>query len=72
VGGYSGLREKLPDEFFNMFKSAGDPDYPWTGIIFGAPIIAFWYWCTDQYIVQRILSANNIKMHAAVLFLLPD
>jgi solute:Na+ symporter, SSS family len=61
VGGYSGLREKLPDEFFNMFKSADDPDYPWTGIIFGAPIIAFWYWCTDQYIVQRILSANNIN-----------
>jgi len=44
-----------------MFKGASDPDYPWTGIIFGAPIIAFWYWCTDQFIVQRLLGAKNIE-----------
>ncbi len=61
VGGISGLKEKLPEHFFNMFKSASDPDYPWTGIIFGAPIIAFWYWCTDQYIVQRMLNARSIN-----------
>ena len=59
VGGISGLRAKLPAHFFNMFKPASDPDYPWTGIIFGAPIIAFWYWCADQYIVQRLLSAKS-------------
>ncbi len=38
-----------------------DPDFPWTGILFGAPILAVWYWCTDQYIVQRVLSANGIE-----------
>jgi len=36
------------------------PDFPWTGILFGAPILGIWYWCTDQYIVQRVLSARNI------------
>lgn len=61
VGGFSGLEEKLPSHFFTMFKPVSDPDYPWTGILFGAPIIAFWYWCTDQYIVQRILSAKSIN-----------
>ena len=61
VGGFSGLEEKLPSHFFTMFKPISDPDYPWTGILFGAPIIAFWYWCTDQYIVQRILSAKSIN-----------
>ncbi len=61
VGGYEGLKQKLPAEFFNLFKPASDPDYPWTGIIFGAPIIAFWYWCTDQYIVQRVLSARSVN-----------
>lgn len=61
VGGFSGLEQKLPHDFFNMFKSMSDPDFPWTGILFGAPIIAFWYWCTDQYIVQRILSARSIN-----------
>lgn len=77
VGGFEGLTSKVPDDFFNMFKSASDPDYPWTGIIFGAPIIAFWYWCTDQYIVQRLLSARSIdqarkgSLLAASLKILP-
>ncbi len=61
VGGISGLTSKLPEDFFNMFKPISDPDFPWTGILFGAPIIAFWYWCTDQYIVQKLLSAKSIN-----------
>lgn len=61
VGGIGALRAKLPDEYFQMFKSVGDPDFPWTGIVFGAPIIAFWYWCADQYIVQRVLGAKSVN-----------
>jgi solute:Na+ symporter, SSS family len=77
VGGFAGLQEKLPAHYFNMFKPMSDPDFPWTGIIFGAPIIAFWYWCTDQYFVQRILSAKSINdarrgsLLAAILKVLP-
>ncbi len=77
VGGFAGLHDKLPAEYFNMFKPASDPDFPWTGIIFGAPIIAFWYWCTDQYIVQRLLGAKSIEdarrgsLFAALLKILP-
>ncbi len=36
-------------------------NYPWLGMLFCAPIVGLWYWCTDQYIVQRILSAANLK-----------
>ncbi|MBI1937176.1 MAG: sodium/solute symporter [Ignavibacteriales bacterium] len=36
-------------------------NYPWLGMLFCAPIIGLWYWCTDQYIVQRALSAPNEK-----------
>ncbi len=61
IGGFSALRDKLPAEYFQMFKPINDPDFPWTGIIFGAPIIAFWYWCTDHYMVQRVLSAKSIN-----------
>jgi len=61
VGGFSGLQAKLPPEFFQMFKAMDHPDFPWTGIIFGAPILGIWYWCTDQFIVQRVLSAKNIN-----------
>lgn len=59
IGGFSALRAKLPEEYFQMFKAVNDPDFPWTGIIFGAPIIAFWYWCTDHYMVQRVLGARS-------------
>jgi solute:Na+ symporter, SSS family len=52
-------------------------DFPWLGMLFCAPIIGLWYWCTDQYIVQRVLGAPNEQVarrgtiFAAVLKLLP-
>jgi SSS family solute:Na+ symporter len=59
VGGFAGLRAALPDNYFHMIKPATDSEFPWTGIFFGAPILGIWYWCTDQVIVQRVLSAKD-------------
>jgi SSS family solute:Na+ symporter len=59
VGGFAGLRAHVPPDFFHMMKPATDSDFPWTGIFFGAPILGIWYWCTDQVIVQRVLSAKD-------------
>ena len=59
VGGFEGLRAAVPDSYFHMVKPISDPDFPWTGIFFGAPILGIWYWCTDQVIVQRVLSAKD-------------
>jgi solute:Na+ symporter, SSS family len=59
VGGFAGLRAAVPPEYFHMIKPVGDSDFPWTGIYFGAPILGVWYWCTDQVIVQRVLSAKD-------------
>jgi SSS family solute:Na+ symporter len=65
VGGWGQLRETViavsPDHF-NMWRPMSDPDFPWTGLLFGGTIVGIWYWCTDQYIVQRTLAANNIKI----------
>jgi SSS family solute:Na+ symporter len=36
-------------------------DFPWPGMLICAPIIGLWYWCTDQYIVQRALGAPDQK-----------
>ena len=36
-------------------------NYPWLGMLFCAPVIGLWYWCTDQYIVQRALGAPGEK-----------
>src|SRR5881398_2412610 len=59
VGGFGGLRAAVPAGYFHMIKPASDPDFPWTGIFFGAPNLGIWYWCTDQVIVQRVLSARD-------------
>jgi SSS family solute:Na+ symporter len=59
AGGFSGLRAALPPDYFHMIKPASDSAFPWTGIFFGAPILGIWYWCTDQVMVQRVLSAKN-------------
>src|SRR5436853_1095812 len=59
VGGFAGLRAGVPASYFHMIKPVSDPDFPWTGIFFGAPILGIWYWCTDQVIVQRVLSAKD-------------
>jgi SSS family solute:Na+ symporter len=59
VGGLGHLRTMVPPSYFHMMKPASDPDFPWTGIFFGAPILGIWYWCTDQVIVQRVLSARD-------------
>ena len=37
-------------------------NFPWVGMLICAPIIGLWYWCTDQYIVQRALGAPNQKV----------
>lgn len=47
--------------FFNLWRPMSDTEYPWTGMLFGAPILGVWYWCTDQYIVQRTLSAKDVN-----------
>ena len=65
VGGWTVLRETVMEvspDHFNMWRPMSDPDFPWTGLLFGGTIVGIWYWCTDQYIVQRTLAANNIKI----------
>src|SRR6202163_965166 len=59
VGGLEHLRTMVPPDYFHMIKPISDPNFPWTGIFFGAPILGIWYWCTDQVIVQRVLSSRD-------------
>jgi solute:Na+ symporter, SSS family len=59
LGGWDALMQSVGPDFLSLWKPATDPNFPWTGIIFGAPILGVWYWCTDQFIVQRVLAARN-------------
>lgn len=77
LGGWGEVKTITGPEFLNMWKPMTDPAFPWTGIVFGIMIIGVWYWCTDQFIVQRVLSARNIDharagaMFGGALKLLP-
>ncbi len=60
IGGVEGLVAGAGPGYFDMWKPMTHPDFPWTGILFGAPILGIWYWCTDQFIVQRTLAARSV------------
>ena len=72
------------DTMVNLIRSNDDPNFPWLGALLGSAIIGFWYWCTDQFIVQRVLSGRNerearrgtifgayLKLLPVFLFLIP-
>ena len=72
------------DTMTNLIRSNSDPSYPWLGALIGSAIIGFWYWCTDQFIVQRVLSGKDerearrgtifgayLKLLPVFLFLIP-
>jgi SSS family solute:Na+ symporter len=61
LGGVDELYNYAGSGFFSLWKPMSDPNFPWTGILFGAPILGVWYWCTDQFIVQRVLSGKDIN-----------
>lgn len=69
---------------FALWRPLSDPDFPWLGVVIASPIIGLWYWCTDQYIVQRVLSARDLptarrgalfggmlKLWPVLIFLIP-
>ncbi len=49
------------DTMTNLIRNNNDAQYPWLGALIGSAVIGFWYWCTDQFIVQRVLSGKNEK-----------
>lgn len=49
------------DTMTNLIRDNRDANYPWLGALIGSAVIGFWYWCTDQFIVQRVLSGKNEK-----------
>ncbi len=63
LGGWEELKNvaRQSSADFALWRPASDPDFPWLGILIASPIIGIWYWCTDQYIVQRTLAGKSLK-----------
>jgi SSS family solute:Na+ symporter len=61
VGGWGEVVTSVRPGYMDMWRSASDPEYPWHWLVFSSTVVGIWYWCTDQVIVQRALTARNIK-----------
>jgi SSS family solute:Na+ symporter len=59
IGGWENLVATAGSDHLNLFQPADHPEFPWPGMVIAPPIVGLWYWCTDQYIVQRVLAANG-------------
>jgi SSS family solute:Na+ symporter len=62
LGGWGELKMIIGEkaDSFALWRPNTDPDFPWLGVMIASPIIGIWYWCTDQYIVQRTLAAKSL------------
>jgi SSS family solute:Na+ symporter len=63
LGGWTELKAIVGAQAdqFALWRPNSDPVFPWLGVMIASPVIGIWYWCTDQYIVQRTLSARSLK-----------
>ena len=61
IGGIDQLVQEVPDYYWKLFRPADDPNYSWIAILAGYPVVAIYYWCADQTIVQKVLAAKDLK-----------
>ena len=61
VGGVSALVDKVPSDYWILFKPNTDEAFPWLPIVLGYPIMGVWFWCTDQSMVQPVLAARSLN-----------
>ena len=46
---------------FALWQPNSNPNFPWLGVMIASPVVGIWYWCTDQYIIQRVLAARGLS-----------
>ncbi len=74
VGGWQGMisgletmrgtppvNDQTPEEILSLVRPLDDEFMPWTGLLFGAPILGFYFWATNQFMVQRVLGAKDLN-----------
>lgn len=59
AGGWEAVMAATAPEKLSLIRPYDDPHLPWTGLVFGVPLLGFYFWCTNQFMVQRVLSAKD-------------
>ena len=60
VGGWHAIVQQVAATKLSLIRPADDPGVPWPGLALGIPVLGIYYWCANQYIVQRVLSARSL------------
>ena len=60
VGDWNTVTVITPPEMLSLVGPIDDPAMPWLGLLLGVPLLGFYFWCTNQFMVQRVLSAKSI------------
>ena len=61
VGGWEALTASIPAEKLSLIRPWDDPGVPWPGLVTGVVLLGFYFWCTNQFMVQRVLSAKSVE-----------
>jgi SSS family solute:Na+ symporter len=56
-----GLLEKNSDEVLSLIRPNSDEAMPWLGLVLGVPLLGFYFWANNQFMVQRVLSAKDLN-----------
>jgi SSS family solute:Na+ symporter len=57
---WSRVVAETPPQNLSLMLPLDDPNLPWLGTLVGVPILGFYFWCTNQFIVQRVLAARSV------------
>jgi SSS family solute:Na+ symporter len=60
AGGWNAVVHGVDPAMLSLIRPAGDPGIPWTGLVLGIPVLGFYYWCTNQDMVQQTLAARSL------------
>lgn len=60
AGGWTAVMSQVPADMTSLIRPLDDPSVPWLGLITGVPLLGFYFWCTNQFMVQRVISARNV------------
>ncbi|MDX2302896.1 MAG: sodium:solute symporter [Microscillaceae bacterium] len=61
IGGWSNALAVTPPDMLSLVRPINDPSVPWLGLLFGVPILGFYFWGTNQFMVQRTLSSKDLN-----------
>ena len=60
VGGWEAITAQVSPDMLSLIRPLDDPGVPWLGLFTGLPLLGVYFWCNNQFMVQRVLSAKNL------------